>query len=349
MAKKNSILVPSASSFISITSTIFFSLLTVAIFSTGCSELTTRSSPAYKNNHVNSAGHTKDAKDLTGKDSDGRDDFGNNGSDKTNLNPPAIAPSDKAEKKVAVILGPGGYKTFAHAGVLKELKRKSIPINKIVGIEWGALVAGLFAQRGQINEAEWKLYKLEKLDLSDSGFFSSKNEAQSVKVLDSFLHTNLDLKDVSQAAVPFFCPSLALNQGAMTWQESGPIAKMVENCLPSPPLYKPIAQNVAGLFSIDDVISRLKNEGFNVIILVNVLGDGILFDNPARKEDYATAVLWNEARRQIWQAKSRVTDTVEVNTKGIRMSDFDSRKMLVTAGEAAGERSAADIVSKYGF
>jgi NTE family protein len=258
-------------------------------------------------------------------------------------------PAVDEEKKVAVILGPGGYKSFAHAGVLKEFSKRNIPIHKIAGIEWGALVAGLYAQRGQINEAEWKLYKIEKLDLAGGSFFSSKNEMNSIKTLEGFLNENLNLNDVAKATVPFFCPSLSLAQGTQSWQDRGPMAKAVMNCMAYPPLFKPAQQQVAGLFSVEDMVRRLKNEGYNVVILVNVLGDGNLFDNSSRKDDYATTILWGEARREMWRAKSLATDVVDVNTRGVSLSDFESRKLLVTAGEAAGEKSAKILSSKYGF
>ncbi|MCB0349622.1 MAG: hypothetical protein KDD38_00465 [Bdellovibrionales bacterium] len=270
-------------------------------------------------------------------------------SQQPSLTVPGSSSPPQAEQKVAVILGPGGYKSFAHAGVLKELNRKNIPIHKIVGIEWGALVAGLYAQRGQINEAEWKLYKLERLDLNSTGFFVRKKESQSIKVLTEFLRTNLDLKDISKSSIPFFCPSLALTQGTLIWQERGLMSKAVENCLSYPPLFNPVQPYVAALFSLDSVITRLKNEGYTAIILVNVLGDGNLFDNPMLKEDYATAILWNEARRSLWAAKSRVTDVIDVNTRGVHISDFESRKLLVTAGEASGEKAAKELATKYGF
>lgn len=255
----------------------------------------------------------------------------------------------KTAKKVALILGPGGYKAFAHAGVIKELRKHNVPINKIVGLEWGALVAGLYAQRGQVNEAEWKLYKLEKLDLDSTGFFNRKKEMKSIRELDDYLKQNLEAKDVSQATVPFFCPSLLLNQGVLSWQDSGAIVSIVRNCLPYPPLFRAEQPIVAGLFSLNETVERLKSEGYSVIIFVNVLGDGNLFDNSNENEDYATTIVWNEARRAIAQAKGRVTDVIEVSTRGISMGDFSSRKFLVTAGEAAGEKAGAAIADKYGF
>jgi len=287
----------------------------------------------------------------------GRDNFGGDDTKKStqsggrdNIGGVEESSGDRPEeKRVAVILGPGGYKTFAHAGVIKELRKQNIPIHKIVGFEWGALVAALYAQRGQINEAEWKLYKLEKLDLESRSFFSSKKDPQSLKTLQSYLEQNLDKKDVRDLAVPFSCPSLSLNQGTVAWFDQGNLNKAVESCLPYPPLFKPYKDAVAAVMGVQEAILRLKKEGYNVIVLVNVLGEGNLFDKAAIQDEYAVAILWNEARRQMWQGKGFVTDVVDVNTRGISIGDFESRKILTTAGEAAGEKLAKQMAAKYGF
>ena len=92
----------------------------------------------------------------------------------------------------------------------------------------------------------------------------------------------------------------------------------------------------------------LRAEGYNVVILVNVLGEGPLLGN-GKGQDLSTQILWDEVRREIWQAHNEATDYIDVPTKGIAISDFASRKMLVTAGEAAGERAAKNLTNKYGF
>jgi NTE family protein len=255
----------------------------------------------------------------------------------------------RADKRVAVILGPGGFKTFAHAGVIKELRKANIPIHAVLGIEWGALVGALYAQRGQIHEAEWKLYKLEKLDLSTTGFFSRRHQMKSIKDLEGFLNENLESRDVTQTAIPFSCPSLSLSRGTLAVQRSGPLPRAVAKCLALPPLFSPSGDDVADVLSLPDLIGQLRGEGYNVIILVNVLGDGNLFDKTEDQGDYATEVLWDEVRRQIWQTRPLVTDVIEVSTHGIGLGDFESRKLLVTAGESAGERAARALLTKYGF
>src|SRR6185437_8545528 len=94
----------------------------------------------------------------------------------TSVTPPPVPPPLPAPteaKKVAVILGPGGAKAFAHVGVLRAFQQQRIPVSKIIGLEWGALIAGLYADKGQVNDVEWKLYKMEQHDLPTSkGYFT---------------------------------------------------------------------------------------------------------------------------------------------------------------------------------
>ena len=255
----------------------------------------------------------------------------------------------KADKRVALILGPGGYKAFAHVGVIKELLKSEIPINAVVGIEWGALVGAVYAQHGQIHEAEWKLYKLEQLDLNSTGFFSRKRQTQPVSVMTDFLNQNLDNEDISKTSIPFTCPVLSLQKGTADLPTSGGLSQVVQNCLSLPPIFKPTGDLMADPLSIPDIVSRLRGEGYNVIILVNVLDDGNLFKDSRTSVNESTVLLWDEIRRQIWQARSFVTDEIDVNTQGMNMDDFSSRRVLVTAGEAAGDKAAQQLLAKYGF
>jgi NTE family protein len=251
--------------------------------------------------------------------------------------------------KVAVILGPGGVKSFAHAGVLKELIKAKIPISAVIGIEWGALVAGIFAQNGQVHEVEWKLYKLQKADLPGKGLFSSRFKAESIKVLNDYFHRNLKGNQVDRARVAFGCPSLSLWSGTLVWQDRGDMMGVISKCLPYPPLFKPSSPWMAAAFSVTDSVKYLKKKGFDVIILVNVLGSGELLAQDELLEEYQSALLWQEIRRSNIEARQYVTDIIDVETKDFKMYDFDNRTGLVNVGELAGARLARKIAEKYGF
>lgn len=325
-------------------------ITTAALLLAGCADVSPRiqhDSESQKERREKS-GYEKTDVPFGNQDKSVNNETGENGKTIAPTSPTS-ANVARGDKKVALILGPGGFKAFAHAGVIKELRKANIPINAVMGIEWGALVGALYAQRGQIHEAEWKLYKLEKLDLNSTGIFSRKRQSKSIKDLEGFLNENLENKDVAQMSVPFSCPSLSLGKGTLTLQKAGPLSAVVQKCLPLPPLLTPTGDDIAGALSLPDMIGQLKSDGYNVIIFVNVLGDGNLFDKSDTESDYATVVLWDEVRRQIWQARSMVTDEIDVTTRGIALGDFESRKILVTAGEAAGEHAARALLTKYGF
>ena len=255
----------------------------------------------------------------------------------------------QSNKKVAVILGPGGYTATAEVGVIKELLKAKIPIQAVVGIEWGALVGALYAQHAQINEAEWKLYKLSALHLGSVSFFSRKRVTESIGAMTHFLHQNLEDEDVSKTSLPFMCPTLNLISGTVELQTHGSLRQVVQNCLALPPIFNPRGNLMAAPLSLPSIVMELRAQGYNVIILVNVLGSGDLFYHSRTAVDDSTIALWDEIRRQVFRTESMVTDVININTQGISLDDFGARNRLLTAGQAAGDQAAEALSNKYGF
>lgn len=268
-----------------------------------------------------------------------------------NKTPPPAEPTPVAAQlpKVAVVLGPGGVKAFAHAGVLKELEKARIPIDAIVGLEWGAMVGALFAQNGKIHEVEWKLYKLQKADLPGKGLFSTRFKAEPIKVLDEYFQKNIGGASVDNAKLEFACPSLSLWSGTLVWQTRGSLKGVLSKCMPYPPLFRPSSPWMAASFALADSVRYLKKKGYKVVIYVNVLGSGELLQQEELLEEYQSALLWQEIRRTQKAMQSMATDVIEVDTKQYKMFDFDNRTGLVGLGELAGSRHARKIAEKYGF
>jgi NTE family protein len=263
--------------------------------------------------------------------------------------PAAPAPVETA-KKVAVILGPGGAKAFAHVGVLKALQQNRVPIDKVVGLEWGALVGALFASKGQVHELEWKLYKMEQHNLPyTKGLFNSKGPGeQSAKVMDGFIQEAVGRDDVSKAKVEFTCPSRTIWTGVVAWQTRGSLAEAVKRCLPYPPVFKSQGTFIAGATASTEAIERLIKEGFNVIILVNVLGSAMPFAQENLLENLNHVILWQEVKRSVMEAAKYNVDIINVDT-GTSAVDFGAKKDLIVLGEKAGAAAAANLITKYRF
>lgn len=318
--------------------------LLILIGLSGCGLLKTRESLEESKSSSGSGSHLKDLGETS------RNEISPSEDSATPPAEPLPAIAGNSVPKVAVILGPGGVKAFAHTGVLKALAKEKIPISAIVGIEWGALVGGLFAQKGLVHELEWKLYKLQKADLPGrGGLFSSRFKAEPISVLKDYFQRNLKGHQVENSEVTFTCPSLSLLTGSLIWQERGDLMTITQKCLPFPPLFRPTGQWMAATFSIEDSVRYLRKKNFDVIIYVNVLGSGGLLERDELMEEYSSALLWQEIRRAQSAARKLANVVIEVDTKKFKMYDFDNRMALVNLGEMVGSRSAKKIAEKYGF
>lgn len=257
---------------------------------------------------------------------------------------PLPAPNKKQRAKVALVLGPGAFKTFAYPSFIKSLVQAGVNPDMVVGVEWGALTASFFALNGKSHEAEWKLYKLEEKVISPSGLFSN---GKGVKVdrLRGFLQENLGNKLETQTQIPFRCPILRLNAGTTNFAAKSALWQRVESCLASPPRFEPVSSEVPSLFSLPDIAKNLRREGYGVVILVNVLGNEANTFNGVGT--WAELAYWVEARRQMWNSNSDFTDVIQIDTSRVALFDFNAKTLLQDAGDKAGRQGGKDLVEKY--
>lgn len=259
-------------------------------------------------------------------------------------------PTRQEHKRVAVILGPGGAKAFAHAGVLKAFQQQRIPVEKVVGLEWGALLGALYANKGQAHDLEWKLYKMEQQNLlKPKGFFSKQMGEESVKVMEGFLKDSFGGDEISRSKVAFTCPSRSVYSGVTAWQNRGSFAEGVKRCLAYPPVFKVQGSYMAGASHATEAVELLAKEGYNVIILVNVLGSAMPFGQESLNDNVVHVILWQEIKRAMGEASRLRVETVNVDTSAYPIVKFDSRKELMALGEKAGLAAAENLISKYRF
>lgn len=246
--------------------------------------------------------------------------------------------------KMALVLGPGAFKTFAYPSFLKALSQSGVQVDEIIGIEWGALSAAFYANNGKPHEAEWKVFKMKKSDVEDSSLFGG-DEAIKVSKFREYLKTNFGSKSMNNTSIAFSCPVLRINRGTVDWSKHGELWRRVEICMASAPNYQPTDDAVPSLFAMDQVAKNLKRKGYEIIILVNVLGAQ---GGSAWKEmNWVTRAYWAEARRHIWQAKSQYSDVFEIDTGKYGPFDFKAKAGLKGIGEKAGRDAAKELVEKY--
>lgn len=265
---------------------------------------------------------------------------------------PPPPPTKEEPKRVAVILGPGGAKALAHVGVLKALQQQRIPVERIIGLEWGALIGAMYAQKGQIHDVEWKLYKMEQQEVlkpKSKGFFSRNNDQPSISSLDGYLQDNFNKEDLASGKIKFSCPSRSVWTGVITWQSRGLVREVIKRCLPYPPIFKMQGTFLAGASQATEAVEALAKEGFNVIIMVNVLGSGLPFGQEALLDNLNHVILWQEVKRAIGEVARLNVEHINVDTSAYPMVQFEAKKDLVSLGEEAGRNAASSLILKYGF
>ena len=81
------------------------------------------------------------------------------------VQPPVQTPLKPA--KIALVLGAGSSKGFAHVGVLKILGANKIPIHMVVGTSAGSIVGSLFAYGFDPFQLQKLSISVEKADVID--------------------------------------------------------------------------------------------------------------------------------------------------------------------------------------
>ena len=92
--------------------------------------------------------------------------------------PPAVQPSPKPAR-IALVLGAGASKGFAHIGVIKILESNKIPIHLIVGTSMGSVIGSLYAYGNDAFQLQKMSFSVEKGDvldytLPDNGFIKGE-------------------------------------------------------------------------------------------------------------------------------------------------------------------------------
>lgn len=239
-------------------------------------------------------------------------------------------------------------KSFAALGVFREMNRARIPIHAIAGLEWGAVIGGLYASQGQINDAEWKAFKLREENLPEAGFLTRAQSAP-VSKLNSFMEAAFSGLTAEKSRIDFACATSTKGSEKVGWLNRGSMKSAVERCLPYPPMFQ-IDSAMASPFSVEDSANWLRSRGANVILLIDVLGQGEILPGKNLSETSPENILWGEIRREMYRAKApTVNHVIHVNTSGHPVTDFNGRRSLMDAGAKAATDVCNKMVSQYGF
>jgi len=185
--------------------------------------------------------------------------------------PKAIPPPPKPAK-IAVVLGAGAAKGFAHIGVLKVLESQKIPVHMIVGTSVGSLVGSLYAYGYDAYKLQTIALTMERdelidLTLPDNGFVKGDK-------LENFINRMVRSTPIEKFRIPFHAVATDIQTGEEVSFGMGNAGMAVRASCSIPGVFKPA--RFSGKTYVDGgVISPIavdvaRRHGADIVIAVDI-------------------------------------------------------------------------------
>lgn len=186
----------------------------------------------------------------------------------------STAPTKPA--KIAVVLGGGGSKGFAHIGVLKVLEAQKIPIHMVVGTSAGSLVGSLYASGKSAFELQAIALKMDKDNVIDYDWKVWSGGLIKGDKLENFINANVKNTPIEKLKIPYYAVATNIATGEEAVFDRGNTGMAVRASCSVPAVFHPlkIGSNTyvdGGVVSPVPVDAARRN-GADIVIAVDISG-----------------------------------------------------------------------------
>jgi NTE family protein len=262
--------------------------------------------------------------------------------------PPAPAAVERPPAKIALALGGGAARGFAHIGVIKALEAQGISPDIIVGTSAGSVVGALYASGlsgFQIQELSMNMEEDQVID--GSGLYrciaetlvSDKRGCIKGQALQDFINKNVNNRPIEKLSRTFAAVATNLGNGEMTVFRTGNTGMAVRASSSVPVFFQPVSINgqdyVDGGLVAPVPASVARSMGADFVIAVDIS------NRPQDKKSTAgiTDILWQtfsiygQSLNRHEQASADIV--IRPVTGGLPSTDISGRDQAVLEGEKA--------------
>ncbi len=181
------------------------------------------------------------------------------------------------QPRVALVLGGGGARGFAHLGVIRALEEAGIPIDLIVGTSAGSLVGSLYAANPDIKCVTRIMMESSYSDYVDISIFRALLGPVIGLQLQKFIGKHTEYCTLNKTKIPFIAVASDLHSGRTIPICCGNLALAVQASCAVPTIVRPV--HFANMTLVDGGITDpvpvdvAKQYHPKVIIAINVASD----------------------------------------------------------------------------
>jgi len=254
----------------------------------------------------------------------------------------AIEPLRSERPLLALALGSGGARGFAHIGVIKALEQAGIAPDIVTGASSGAVVGALYAAGWKAGELEEIALGLEQGDIVDFALFGNgwvKGEA-----LQNFVNRLVDGRPIERLAKPFAVVATEAKSRRITVFNRGDTGLAVRASASVPNLFIPPVINgeeyVDGGLLSPVPVKLARAMGADIVVAVDVSW----FAQTRDPSDTGMRRYGRSGRYALLADELERADVVIVpRTVRTRMLDFDQRESNIAAGTEAGRAAVPQL------
>lgn len=222
-------------------------------------------------------------------------------------------------RRIALALGSGGARGYAHIGAINELESRGFEVAGVAGSSMGALIGGVFAA-GKLTEfTEWalSLTQFEVIRLLDPSI-QVAGAIRAEKILDHIREILGDIT-IEELPMPYVAIATDLVTGRAVWFQRGAVDTAIRASIAIPGVISPLLTHgrVLADGGILDPLPVVATAGIDadLTIGISLSGDAPGHDDwatPATPSDPGALNEWvGKIRRSAEQLSAPVTSVIE--------------------------------------
>ena len=253
--------------------------------------------------------------------------------------------------KVALVLGGGAARGFAHIGVIKALEAQGIVPDMVVGTSAGSVVGALYAAGNNGFALQKMALAMDEAAISDWSvpFFARSSGVLKGDALQNYVNKAVGNQPIERLKMPFAAVATDLNSGAPIVFRRGNTGLAVRASSSVPGVFQPVRIGdrlyVDGGLVAPVPVSFAREMGADFVIAVNISvePEGQLASSSVDVLLQTFAIMGQRINRDELKGADIVIRPALGMMKG---TDFAGRNLAVLAGEQAAAAQMSEIRRK---
>lgn len=257
----------------------------------------------------------------------------------------AFKKKDHKKPVIALVLGSGGARGYAHIGVIEVLEKNGIYPDFIVGTSAGSIAGSIYASGKSAQQLrqialDMRVNDVREFDIGLQGFFDGSK-------LENYVNQQVDKKRLEDMKIPMFIVATELKHGNKVVFNKGNTGQAVRASISIPSMFVPV--NILGREYVDGglvspvPVNVARDLGADIIIAVDILAQPIYTE---------TSNVWGMFNQNINIMQNKLAEEELKNADIVIQPDlrekahiFDvkGRELTIQSGAAATQQKLSRI------